>query len=216
MSVVFFDLDGTIVRGQSQMLLLVYLAREGIIGKLLFVKVCLLFLAYKAGLLQSPERAMAYAYRHIVMGLSKGRMEYILADFIDNVLRRRFCAPVVARVKRHIEDGDEVVLVTNVFESLAKMVANKLAIGKVIATRMEMTGRVYTGNIEGKIMYGDNKAEVLRGHYNEEQLKGGCAYADHPSDRAVLDMVGTAFLVNAKKGKIEPYGSTRIGNKGSK
>lgn len=206
MGLAFFDLDGTIVRGQSQILLLRYLARMGVVSKPLFLKVCFLFLAYKMGLVRSPERAMAYAYRHITMGLSGERMNRLLTRFFDHVLRHRFCAPVVARVKQHIENDDEVVLVTNVFEPLARMVAEKLGIREVISTRLEMAGRVYTGRIEGRIVYGENKAEALRRLYDEKQLKSSCAYADHPSDRAFLDMAGRAFLVDAREGRIEPYG----------
>lgn len=206
MGLALFDLDGTIVRGQSQILLLRYLARMGVVGKPLFVKICFLFLLYKAGFVRSPEKAMSYAYRHITIGLSGERTSRLLARFYDNVLRHRLCAPVVARVKEHIENEDEVVLVTNVFEPLARMVAEKLGIRRVIATRLEMAGRVYTGKIEGGIVYGDNKAEALRRLYDEVELKSGCAYADHPSDRAFLDMVGKAFLVDAREGRIEPYG----------
>ena len=205
MSLAFFDLDGTIVKGQSQILLLLYLARTGAIGKFLFVRICLRYLAYKVGLVSNPGQAMAYAYLNIAKGLSREAMEDIVTDFYDKILRYRLCVTAVARVKKHIESGDEVVLLTNVFEPLAKVVAQRLGINRVIATRMEVVNRAYTGKIKGKIVYGDNKAEVLRRHYKEEQLRNGYAYADHPSDRAFLNMVGTAFLVDAREGRIKPY-----------
>ncbi len=187
------------------MLLLVHLVRSGFIGKPLFLKICLRFLAYKTGLVPNPGKAMAYAYRHIAKGLSMEGMEYIITNFCDKVLRHRFIGPAIVRLRKHLDNGDDVVLLTNVFEPLALVVAQHLGIQKVMATKLEVVNRVYTGNIKGKIMYGNNKAEVLRSHYNEEQLRGGYAYADHPSDRAFLNMVGTAFLVDAKKGRINEY-----------
>jgi phosphoserine phosphatase len=93
MGLALFDLDGTIVRGQSQILLLRYLARMGVVGKPLFVKICFLFLLYKAGFVEARKRPCPMLPAHHDR-IVRERMSRLLARFYDNVLRHRLCPPL--------------------------------------------------------------------------------------------------------------------------
>jgi HAD superfamily hydrolase (TIGR01490 family) len=204
MSLVLFDLDGTIVKGQSQLKLLLYLRQKKLINSLTFLGVSIWFVAYRLGLARNPEKIMRYSYKRIGKGVTVEALNASLEEFYEKILAKAFHAPVVSLLRKHQETNDEIVLLTNVLEPLARVVAQRLGISKVLATELEQAGGVYTGTIKGDIVYGENKVKVLERNYKRDDLKDSYAYTDHPSDAPLLRLVTHPFVVG-RTGMINPY-----------
>jgi len=59
---VIFDLDGVIVKGQSQKYFLDFLFKKGKIPLYFYLRVYLWFFLYRIGLVKNPKSVMKYAY----------------------------------------------------------------------------------------------------------------------------------------------------------
>ena len=59
---VIFDLDNTLIKGQSQAFLLSYLLKKGVITPFFYLKLMSWFIFYKLGLIKNPGRIMDYSF----------------------------------------------------------------------------------------------------------------------------------------------------------
>jgi HAD superfamily hydrolase (TIGR01490 family) len=199
MAIVFFDLDGTLVKGLSQIHLLFYLLRMREISLGTFLKISLRFLVYRAGIIRTPDRVMQYAIHSIAAGRRISDMSKILQRFYMEDLQGRLKTKIVEICTMHRLKGDTIVLVTNALEPLAQVVARHLSIPEVIATRLEIEGEIYTGKIDGPLVYGREKVKSIKARYAPDALRTSYAYADHPSDVHLFKAVGHPVLVNANR-----------------
>lgn len=114
----------------------------------------------------------------------------------------------VERVAWHAAQGHTVALVSGTLAPLARRVAAalgmKLALrgigGRidVCATELEEVDGKWSGEIVGEAVFGEAKAQAVRGFANKRGLRlAECyAYADHASDRWMLEAVGWPIAVN--------------------
>ena len=78
-------------------------------------------------------------------------------------------------------------------EFLLRPVLKDIGMLEIIATRMEEG----TGKIEGKNCRGDEKVRRLRELYPDAKIQ--TAYSDHISDKPLLKVAGTAYIVRGEK-----------------
>ena len=155
-NVIFFDIDDTIINGQSQPRLVKYLFFKGKINILFLIRVYFWFILYKLSLIKSPLSIMEYSFRFI-SGWRIDLTEKILNEFYNDNLKVKLNRKVIDEINYHKKQGNIIIIVTNVFYSLAKIIADNLGIDKVIATNLEIENNRYTGKIKGEIVYGENK-----------------------------------------------------------
>jgi len=60
--IVILDLDGVIIKGQSQQFFLDYLFQEKIIGLFFYLRIYVWFVFYKLGLVRSPKKIITFAF----------------------------------------------------------------------------------------------------------------------------------------------------------
>lgn len=197
-TVAFFDLDGTLIEGQSQMYLAKYLFRIGRVGFFSLLKILLWFVAYRIGFVRDPKKIMAESFV-VVKGFPTRKIREILLDFHRNILCEKYNKEVIEEIDRHKEKGNEIVLLTNCVEPLARIVGENLKIKYVYATRLEVNNGVYTGKVNGNIVYAEEKAGIAEKFLKEGNFSGSCAYADHHSDASLFKIVKKAFLVRPSK-----------------
>jgi HAD superfamily hydrolase (TIGR01490 family) len=195
---VIFDLDGTLIKQQSQRLFLSHLRRTGHIGLAPFVKLLLWFVCYRMGFVKEPEHVMKYAFSFL-NGRDAKEFFQIAESFADEVIVPAVSAVALRLIREHHENGDELLLVSNSLEPVVGQVARSLGIGNHIATRLEAHQGRYTGNLEGSAVYGHAKADVIRDFVVSRglSLANSTAYCDHDSDLPVLEMVARPVAVNA-------------------
>jgi len=99
---------------------------------------------------------MEYSFRFI-SGWRIDLTEKILNEFYNDNLKVKLNRKVIDEINYHKKQGNIIIIVTNVFYSLAKIIADNLGIDKVIATNLEIENNRYTGKIKGEIVYGENK-----------------------------------------------------------
>jgi len=197
---VILDLDGVIIKGQSQKHLLDYLKRKKIISLFFYTKICILFTFYKLKLIKDPEKIMKQAYIFL-KGKNVGYVEKTINDFFDNYLRGFLYLDMIDIINKHKSADKELIILSNSADFIVKKVANYLNIKYYIATNFEIINDLFTGNIDGDIIYGKNKINAIKRFINEMGLtfKNSYAYADHISDRGLLEIVEQPFAINPDK-----------------
>jgi HAD superfamily hydrolase (TIGR01490 family) len=194
---VIFDLDDTLLSGQSQEELLRYLRHAGLVPALTFVLFSFWIVAYRLGCIRDPERVMRKAYR-LLKGKSAADIEEHMRHLFSSRLRALLYTEGVSLLERHKRDGRVVLLLSNSPDFLVHKVAAYLGIPHVIATRLEVRNGRFTGNIVGAVVYGKQKLCEAESFARERgiHLATAWAYGDHSSDLHLLRKVGHPVAVN--------------------
>lgn len=194
---IVFDLDGTLVKGQSQRLFLAYLHRLGIIGQAPLARLYAWFALRKMGIATNPEGIMNYGFS-LFANWRADIIEVLVKDFFQEKLQEAIYQDARSLVATHNPENCELMLVSNAFDGIVKHAAVHLGIGTAIGTRLELNGRRFTGRIRGVPVFGANKAEIVRAYAeaNGFSLSGSWAYGDSYSDLPVLEMVENPVAVN--------------------
>src|SRR5660397_237407 len=172
----FFDLDGTLVVGQTQRLLVTFLREKGMIGLGFLLGTGIWFILYRMGLVKATDRARARA-GELFAGMNVQEVDTLMDEFAGEELVPRLHAGEVDALGR------------------------ALGVKDCEGTRLERKDGIYTGQVIGRPLYGSEKARVARAYLEGQGADpGGCsAYADHETDVDLLSLVGTPVAVNPRK-----------------
>lgn len=195
---VIFDIDNTLVKGQSQNILLDYLYRKGLIGKIYFLKIYIWFILYKTGIVENPKKVLEYAIKFIA-GRRVEEIKRIIDEFVDMELKNYFFDGAIKKINEHKKTGAKIILVSNAIDILVQEIANYLGVNEYIASKLEIKDNKYTGRLEGSLAYGDNKLEKVKSFLaskNDLSLNNAWVYTNHHSDIILLSAVKYPVAVN--------------------
>ena len=186
-----FDYDGTIVSGQSGLLISRYMFSLKLMKKRHASRLIWWGIRY---LLHLPHRK-GEARELVFKGLSDERPEEVdsfMREFHDTVLAPLYRPKAEAEVARCKAEGYPVLIVSATFSMLADMAAEYLGADAAIATIMERgEDGMYTGRVQGDVVEGKAKLAVIKRWADERYGPGmweiSRAYADHYSDRVAPD-----------------------------
>ncbi|MFU8857304.1 MAG: HAD family hydrolase [Deferrisomatales bacterium] len=186
--VVFLDLDGVVVRGQSQALLLRFALSRGLVPPL---RGAALLLGIALGL---PARGFAADRLHgqgarAVESFSEARLAAILESFWDACLSARLTDAGRGILRRHRALGDTVVLHSAAIEPLVALVARRLDIPQWFGTVLECCDSRYTGRVAGAPNRGREKVRRAAALLEAAGLPRArtTAYSDSHSDLPLLE-----------------------------
>jgi len=197
---VILDLDGVVVKGQSQQTLLKYLKKEKIINFPSFVKIYVWFILYKLGFAKDPKEIMVYAFRFL-KDRTIEEVEAIMDDFFIKSLKKTIFSGAVQMINDHLQSGREIIVVSNAAEFIVKKICSFLEVGNFLGTQIELNGNRYTGRMAAGANYGEGKMKRLLDfieHGNFDMSKS-LAYSDHISDLPMLNLAAQPVAVNPDK-----------------
>ena len=195
----FFDVDNTLMRGAS----VFYVGREawrrGLISWrdiAVFAWHQFRFLAVgenRSHLATAKERALGLVSGHTEAGLVQ-----LAHDIYEKDIAPKLWAETVALTKEHLAKGHEVWLVTATPQLVADVIAERLGLTGAIGTKVEALDGVFTGDLDGHVLHGDEKAIVSRefAAARGADLADCWAYSDSSNDIPLLTMVGNRVVVN--------------------
>ena len=204
-AVAFFDLDGTLVIGQTQALLVRFLRRAGVIGRAFLLATGLWFLAYRAGLVKVTQESREKG-AVVLKGLTEQEVEELMTTFTDEVMVPRLHPEAANALAKHLFEGDRVVVLSAALEPVVKALCKRLSVAEYVGAQCEVRQiadeKRYTGRLSGPTPYGDEKARLAAGFMERWRADpASCwAYADHETDLALLSSVGHPVAVNPKPG----------------
>lgn len=189
-----FDLDNTLVKGQSQFHLINFLFKKKYIKIDTYIDILLWFIGYKLLINNNPEQGFNKAIK-ILKDKSNKEITSIINDFYKKSLKNKLNFKIIKILQAAQEKKHETILLSSAITPIAKVVSNKLNFNKFYSTKLKKVNGYYTGELDGPILYGKEKAKKIKQLYkndNNEIL----VYADHYSDIHLFKLANKSFLIN--------------------
>jgi len=200
MSLAIFDLDNTLIGGDSDFLWGEFLGEEGVVDANAYRKKNEYFYQqYDLGTLDIYawlEFCLEPLTRYSMTELQElhhrfmiQKIEPILLDKAQNC------------INRHKERGDTVLVITASTSFVTAPIVKKYGINHLLATEPEIKAGRYTGGVSGIPCFQSGKVDKLMPwlQKNEETLTGSTFYSDSHNDLPLLELVDNPVAVNADK-----------------
>ena len=197
MPVALFDLDNTLLAGDSDYLWGVFLVERGIVDGDYYERENSRYYAdYRAGNLDIFEflRFSLRPLRDNHPDLLKQLREDFLKEKIDPIIPEAS----FRLIERHREAGDELLIITATNAFVTAPIARRFGIENLIATEPEEIEGQYTGNVAGEPCFREGKVVRLNRWLQEHDrdLRGSWFYSDSHNDLPLLERVDNAVAVD--------------------
>ncbi len=188
MALAIFDLDHTLINGDSASLWAEFCVDAGLIDDPDFlIHSDQLYADYEAGTLDI-RAYMAHNLKPII-GYTDVTLAPLISSFIESVIE-----PIIYRegedlLQQHREQGDTLLLISATGAHLVEPIGRRLGIDVIMAIDLEKEENSYTGNIAGIPTFREGKVQRLHQWLNahKEQLKGSSFYSDSFNDLPLLE-----------------------------
>jgi len=195
-----FDLDHTLLDGDSDVLWCDFLMQRGQLDRSVFEpRNQRMERDYRAGTV-SP-RAFCEFYVSTLAGRSREQWEPLRREFLDTVVAPRVNGAAHALVERHRSAGELVVLTTATNRFITELTAAHLGLPHLIATECDVgaDGR-FTGRVVGTLNMREGKVIRLQQWLDEQRIHlRDCEttfYSDSINDLPLLLAVRKPVVVN--------------------
>jgi len=201
MALVLFDLDGTLLTGDTDELWCEFLMAEGVLERASFgARNRAVAEGYAAGSI-APAQFCAF-YASTLAGRTAVDWAPLRDRFVRTVVVPRLGNEARALVESHRHEGDRLVLTTATHRFLAEPIAAELGIAELIATELESEAGIFTGRNTGTLNMREGKVARLRAWLAtqglpEHDLTEATFYSDSRNDLPLLHAVGCAIAVDA-------------------
>lgn len=201
MNLTLFDLDGTLLPGDSDHAFGEFLVAQGYAEGVRFRQRNDAFFAdYQAGRLDIG------AYIDFITGDWRERpaaeVARLSAHYLDAVVRPMLRPPALALVQRHQAAGDLVAIVTATNDFITRPIAGLFGVPNLIATELEhdAAGRV-TGSIRGVPAFREGKIARVEGwlhglRHRLADFERSTFYSDSTNDLPLLERVSHPVATN--------------------
>jgi phosphatidylglycerophosphatase C len=191
LSVAAFDFDGTLIRRDSMLSFLAYVAGPGAYRRGLW-RLSPTLLGYGLGRVprqQAKEQLLTY----FLGGMEASRLYDLGEQFAEENLRQWERPAGMARLRVHQSAGDRCVLVTASlpFWTQAWAQAHGLTL---LASKPELINGRFTGRLNGANNYGPEKVRRLEAWLDGQKPIRTLAYGDSAGDRELLTWADEAFF----------------------
>ncbi len=192
-----FDLDNTLLAGDSDYLWGRFLAERGVVDGDAYERENKRFYEeYKAGDLDIME-FLAFSLKPLAEN-DPQQLEALRAEFVETVIRP--IVPTASRtlLEHHRRQGDELLIITATNRFVTEPIAELLDVPWLIATDPERKGERFTGRVAGTPCFRKGKVERLTTWLREtgHHLAGSHFYSDSHNDFPLLEMVETPVAVD--------------------
>jgi HAD superfamily hydrolase (TIGR01490 family) len=192
-----FDLDNTLIAGDSDYLWGCFLVERGIVDGETYERENRRFYdQYKRGELDIHEFLdfqLSPLARHDMETLQRWRRQYIEEKITPILLPRAH-----ALLDSHRQQGDTLVIITATNRFITGPIAALYGVDHLLATEPEVSNDRYTGKITGVPCFQDGKVAWLQGWLADhgETLDNSSFYSDSHNDLPLLDKVASPVAVD--------------------
>lgn len=192
-----FDVDGTLVDGQTQAMLVRFMRERGMLDTGTVAAAAAWFFAYKAGFPLSGDGIRRRVLGNL-RGMTTAEVDGIADVLHETRLRARVRASGWDVIRQCESEGIRTVLVSASVEPIVSRIARQVGASHWIATALGSCEGRMTGAVAGSVVEGKAKAERFTKWadetYGEWTLVA--AYGDHETDAELLALAQRPFAVN--------------------
>ncbi len=195
-----FDLDGTLLAGDTDELWCAFLIEEGILDRVTFEAANRdVAERYARGAITPAEFCAFYAAT--LAGRSAAEWAPLREHFVAAAIAPRLGEAALALVEQHRAAGDRLVLTTATNRFLTEPIAARLCIADLIATELEVIAGRFSGRNAGVLNMREGKVTRLNGWLADQglgadSLAGATFYSDSINDLALLSVVARPVAVD--------------------
>jgi phosphatidylglycerophosphatase C len=181
--IAFFDFDGTITT-KDTLLEFIKFSKGKITFYFGFILNLHFLVAYKLGILSNQyakERILVHFFKNTALTT----FENYCVQFSLQVLPGLIRPGAEMEIKKHIDEGTAVVIVTASAENWVKPWADSLGL-ELIGTRLQLNGQKITGKILDINCHGEEKVRRIRSRFSLADYEKIYAYGDSSGDQAMM------------------------------
>lgn len=197
MSLAIFDLDNTLLGGDSDHAWGDFLVRRGIVDAELYrTSNDLFYRQYQDGSLDI-HAYLAFALEPLTR-YSATELAALHADFMQTTIAPLRLAKADALLAEHRARGDRLLIITATNAFITRPIARWLGVDDILATEPEQRDGRYTGKIVGTACFREGKVTRLHEwlRENEFDLEQASFYSDSQNDLPLLELVGRPVAVD--------------------
>ena len=197
MALAIFDLDNTLLRGDSDYLWGMYLIDKGTVDR------------------ESHQRENERFYQEYLNGqmdimaflrfqlapLARIPMPELLQmreEFLEHYIKPIITQQARELVEKHRQQGDTLIIITATNDFVTRPIAELFGVNELIATNAELIENQYTGAVSGIPSYQQGKVTRLHEWLDktDNDMQGSWFYSDSHNDLPLLEEVDNPVAVN--------------------
>lgn len=197
MSIAIFDLDNTLLNGDSDYLWGQFLVEQGMVDGEWYTRENQRFYEeYKAGTLDIYE-FLNFSLRPLAEH-DPATLDTLHQRFMAEKITATRLPAAEALLAAHRARGDTLMIITATNRFVTAPIAEALDVDVLIATEPEMINGRYTGRVDGTPSFQHGKVERLRRwlELNQSDLDGSWFYSDSHNDLPLLELVENPVAVD--------------------
>lgn len=197
MTLAIFDLDNTLINGDSDFLWGQFLTEKGIVDKLTYENQNKIFYQqYCQGDLNISE-----FLKFALKPLAENNPEDLYLwrkQFLNEKIQPILLPSAFELIDKHIRNGDTLLVITATNQFITEPIVDKLGISNLLATLPEYINERFTGNFTGTPCFQEGKVQRLESWMleNNENLQGSWFYSDSYNDLPLLQRVDHPVAVD--------------------
>ena len=193
MKLVLFDLDDTLLAGDTEGEWVRFMIDNGLVKDESFLEKMAIFTGnYRNG------RLDIYEYSNFLLGPISGINELDLRErvkeFSKKVVEKLSDVTTYNLLKSH--SSDECVITSGTLSFLVKEISNVLGVKHCFGTDAEILNGSYTGKVSGRPNFSEEKVRRIKNWIGDRSFEGIYAYSDSIHDLALLEFSNFPTAVN--------------------
>ena len=201
MALALFDLDNTLLNGDSDHGWGMYLAEIGAVDPIeQKEKQAFFYQQYLDGEL-NIEEFCEYQFQ-ILASTPVDKLNEWHKGFMEAVIKPMIESGKAELLDKHREAGDEILIITATNDFVTSPIAKLLGVDTILATTAEFDGYRFTGKLSGTPCFQDGKIKRLEQwlekqgrQLNDDTLAGSYFYSDSINDLPLLEIVEIPIAV---------------------
>ncbi|WP_415889548.1 HAD family hydrolase [Neptuniibacter sp. SY11_33] len=210
MSLAIFDLDNTLLAGDSDHAWGEFLCEKGIVDSDEYSRANDYFYEqYKNGGLDIFE-FLAFALKPLAQ-MKRTELDKLHLEFMESKIIPIMLPKAAELLQNHRDQGDYLLIITATNRFVTGPIADKLGVDDIIATDPEEVDGEYTGKVAGIPCFQDGKVTRLNEwlKHNDFNLEGSYFYSDSHNDLPLLEQVTHPVAVNPDE-TLEDHANTHL------
>ena len=197
MALAIFDLDHTLLNGDSDYLWGEYMVANGIVDKDEYQRLNQSFLEdYHRGDLDN-DRYLGFALHPLTIHPIEALLNW-RRDYVEHWIKPIIAIGTPALLNRHRSRGDTLMIISATNFFITEPIAELLDIPHLLSTRPEIVDNRYTGKYLGTPTFKEGKVTVLNEWLSQKDfdLEDSYFYSDSINDLPLLEQVAYPVAVN--------------------
>ena len=193
MALALFDLDETLIAGDSASLWLEYMVAEELAPASMIAEEQAMMSLYHQGKMDMHQY-MAFT----LQPLAGKTRQWLSTRFAEQVLRERLYPEGLARIEWHRQRGDDLVLISASGEHLVAPMAKMLGMDHCVAILLDEEAGMLTGQTRGTLSFREGKVARINQLFagRDHLWQGSFGYSDSHNDLPMLRAVSHPHAVN--------------------